>query len=161
MLAFVGLQAFDAAGPDRWQFLVFGVPDGAGGAGRPILGRFPHFDGLSHAVLNALGVLAGVPFRMVPDKNRLTQGDVIRDVVNRGPRLVRVPFAFVAIVLEALGAFLGAIDKAAIFVANLVAKLDQQIFPRWRPRGSNEKLLFWCPRETCRLHAVVKVLGQA
>ena len=52
--------------------------------------------------------------------------------------LVRVGFALVAVVLESVGALLGAVNKARVLVADLAAKVDQQIFAGRRPGRRNE-----------------------
>jgi hypothetical protein len=46
---------------------VLGEPDCSFGAVLPVLGSFPAFNRLSHAVLDLLGVLAGVAFGVVAD----------------------------------------------------------------------------------------------
>src|ERR1700722_10874933 len=78
----VGFQSLDAAMPHTGKLFVLGVSECAFGAVVPILRSVPHLDGLSHPVLDPLGVLAGVAFAVVADKNRLTQRDIVSDSCN-------------------------------------------------------------------------------
>jgi hypothetical protein len=68
----IGFKSLDATMPHTGKLFVPCVSECAFGAVFPILRRVPQPDGLTHPVLDPLGVFAGVAFAVVADKNRLT-----------------------------------------------------------------------------------------
>ena len=95
------------------------------------------------------------------DKDRLAQRDI--PSADRGNGLVRglgICRAAVLVIREPLRAFLGAFDQALVLVADLAAKLNQQIRAGRRPHWRNKQFLFCRPDEAGGAHAVVKVFIQ-
>jgi len=96
-------------------------------------------------VADALGVPARTSLGMVPDQNRLSQRNAVGEGRDGGARPFRVVQAFPLIVLEALGPLAGAIQEARVFIANLVAQVEQQILTRGCPARCHEEILLRRP----------------
>src|SRR5271168_1508956 len=104
----------------------------------PVTGGLPHLDRLPHAVLDALGVLPGVAFAVVADENRLTKRNIVGDAVDGIMCALRVFDAAVFVVAETVGAFLGAVYEAPVFVFDLPGQLNKQILAAGCPHRRDE-----------------------
>src|SRR5581483_1127233 len=110
LFALVGLQPLDAAMTDGGQLLVFRMTQGTGCALLPVFGGFPHLHGAAHPIFHALGVLAGLAFAVIAHKDGLPELEPLPDGLHGVARCAGVMGALVAVVLEAVGAFLGALN---------------------------------------------------
>jgi hypothetical protein len=64
--------------------------------------------------------------------------------------------ALVLVIAKAVCSFLGSFDQACVFVINVAAQLDKEVFALGRPHRSNEKLLFRRIDETRAPHAGIQ-----
>src|SRR5262249_22636635 len=99
---------------------------------------FPQAHGPAHPVFDPLGVLAGVFLGMMAYKDRLPQRDPVGDGVHGGAGSLGLGATLVAVLLEALGPVLGAVDQGSILVVNLPAQLAGEVFTLRRPGRSDE-----------------------
>jgi hypothetical protein len=102
----------------------------------------------THAAVDALLIAASTRLGVVADKDRLAGRYAVHDGPHALLGRVSVGQAVVAVVVEAVGAFLGAFDKARILVIDRAGELNQQVLAFRGPHGCNEELLAWRPGET-------------
>ena len=139
------LQFFYAAGANIWQLLVFSIGQCGLCALRPVFRRVPHSAALAHSFADALGVSPGAFLAVVADEDRLSKGDVFHDGIHLFAGVLGVLSPVLAVIFKAFGPFLGSLGKGFVFVADLAAKLHEQVGTLWRPHGRDEKLLSGCP----------------
>ena len=130
--------------------LYFACADGAGRAVLPVLGRLPHLDGPAHAVLDLVGVAAGMALAVVANKDGLAERDAVGDGRDRLAGLLGVGCPLALVALESLGSLGGPLLQAGLLVADVAGQLGEQIFTGGSP-DSVEQVLLWCPAEPGRL----------
>src|SRR6185295_10598564 len=118
-LSAISLDPLDAPGPNGGKFLVLRVSNGADCSRLPILCGIPHLDRFSHPVFYAFSVFAGVAFGVMSDKDRLTKWHPVGNRVDCLMRSFSIARPSVAVLFEPFRPFLGTIDQACIFVADL------------------------------------------
>jgi hypothetical protein len=109
LFALVGFQSLNAAMADAGKRLILRVAECSCCALFPVTGGLPHLDRFPHAVFDALGVLPGLAFAVVPDENRLTKRDIAGDAVDGIMCALRIFDTALFVGAETVGAFLGAV----------------------------------------------------
>ena len=127
LFALVGLQRLDAAGANVRTLLVLGMTDSGIGAVCPILRGVPHLDGAAHSIVDPLNVFAVAAFRVMADKNRLAEGDAVRNSGNCFLRSVCILGAALAVVGESFAALLGTVYKVCTLVVWRLDRLGRNL----------------------------------